>query len=410
MTSHIETAHVAGCVGSRPRPSLRDRRRTLCVAVVDEELPYPANSGKRIRTLNLLLPLAKRHQITYLAHQSPDADETAQAATFLQDQGIKPVLLDRRVPGKSGAAFFARLLVNLLSPLPYSVQVHNSTRLRLAIRRHAAAEPVDLWHCEWTPYAQSLCSAVRTPWIVMAHNVESLIWERYWQTETNPWRRWYIRRQWHKFERFERRVFALADQVIAVSQQDAALARDRFGAERVAVVDNGVDTAYFCPDGSARERRSVLFLGSLDWRPNQDAVQVLLDRIFPAVLQHEPLARLVVAGRKPPPWLVEKVRACPNAVLDADLPDVRPLLRRCGLMAVPLRVGGGSRLKILEALATECPVVSTRIGAEGLALVRDKHYIQVESAEQMVSDLVASIRNPQPVSYTHLTLPTIYSV
>ena len=365
----------------------------LRVVVVDEELPYPANSGKRIRTLNLLTRLAGRHQITYLAYRGEQA-ETELAESFLQSQGIGTVLVDRRLPGKSGVGFYGRLLWNLCSPLPYSVQVHTSAALRRAIRRHAASHAVDLWHCEWTPYAESLRGTVAEPCVVTAQNVESLIWERYCQTEPNRFKRWYIERQWRKYERFERRTFGEVASTITVSDEDAALARGRFGARRVAIVENGVDVDYFQPDGSPRDPRSVLFLGSLDWRPNLDAVQILLEQVFPEVLQSAPGARLLIVGRKPPRWLVDRVRDCPQIELHADVADVRPYLRRCGMMAVPLRIGGGSRLKILEALATQTPVVSTRVGAEGLALVPDAHFVQTEGVERMADALLRCMADP----------------
>ena len=319
------------------------------VVIVDEELPYPPNSGKRIRTLNLILPLTRRHRITYLCYPDANADKTCCAAEFFRQEGIETVLVDRPLPGKAGPAFYGRLAWNLLSPLPYSVQVHNSWALRRAIRGYAAAHHVDLWHCEWTPYGETLHSLAIGPWIVMAHNVESLIWRRYAENEPNLLKRWYITRQWHKFEHFERRMFSAAGRMIAVSEADARLMCERFGQARVDVVDNGVDAAYFQPNGAARDLRRLLFLGSLDWRPNLDAVALLLDRIFPGVLAAEPSARLVIVGRKPPPWLVERVRACRGVELHADVPDVRPFLARCGLMVVPLRIGGGSRLKILRA-------------------------------------------------------------
>jgi glycosyltransferase involved in cell wall biosynthesis len=367
------------------------------VVIVDEELPYPPNSGKRIRTLNLILPLARRHRITYLCYPSADADETRRAAEFFRSEGIETVQVDRPLPGKAGPAFYGRLAWNLLSPLPYSVQVHNSQAIRRAIRGYAATHQVDLWHCEWTPYGETLQSLAIGPWIVIAHNVESLIWQRYAENEPNTLKRWYIKRQWHKFERFERRMFSAAGRTIAVSEADAKLMRQRFGAARVDVVDNGVDTAYFQPNGDTRDHRQLLFLGSLDWRPNLDAVSLLLDQVFPQVLAHEPLARLAIVGRKPPLWLVERVRASQGVELHADVPDVRPFLADCGLMVVPLRIGGGSRLKILESLAAECPVVSTRIGAEGLCLTPGEHFVEVESADDMAAALVEYIRNPRPI-------------
>ena len=368
------------------------------VVIVDEELPYPANSGKRIRTLNLTLQLAKRHKITYVCHRNADSAEAKQAEEFFNDHGITTILVERAVPSKSGPAFYARLLGNLFSPLPYSVQVHTSRELTQAIQRHAETNAVDLWHCEWTPYGQSLCGVVDAPWVVMAHNVESLIWQRYHETESNPIKRWYIKHQWHKFERFEQEMFAKATQTITVSEADAVLARKRFGSSRLRVVDNGVDIEYFHPGTSERDSKRILFLGSLDWRPNLDGVQVLLDDIFPKVLDRHPSARLDIVGRKPPKWLVERAKLSANVELHADVPDIRPYLWECGVLAVPLRIGGGSRLKILEALSARCPVVSTKIGAEGLHLVPEKHYVETDGTEDMAEALLRCIDDPQAIS------------
>src|SRR5262249_51901378 len=152
--------------------------------------------------------------------------------------------------------------------------------------------PVDVWHCEWTPYAEALRGIARGRRVVIAHNVESVIWQRYYETETSPLRRWYIGRQWRKFRRFERRVLGEGEHTVAVSDVDARRFHQDFGIERVEVVENGVDTAYFRPQAVRREPGRLLFLGSLDWRPNLDGVQRLLERIFPAVRRAEPSARL----------------------------------------------------------------------------------------------------------------------
>src|SRR5207248_7650671 len=115
---------------------------------------------------------------------------------------------------------------------------------------------------------------------------------------------------------------------------------------------------------------------SLEWRPNLDAVRLLLDRTLPAVRAAEPDVRLSIVGRRPPAWLVQRARTEPGVELHADVPDVRPHLARAAVLAVPLRIGGGSRLKILEALGCGVPVVSTRVGAEGLDL-RDGEHLTV---------------------------------
>jgi glycosyltransferase involved in cell wall biosynthesis len=368
----------------------------LHVAVLDEEIPYPPTSGKRIRSLNLILRLARRHHVAYLCHRNADEAEARQAAEFFDRQGIETVVVGRKVPRKSGPAFYARLAANLLSPLPYSVASHTSRALREAARAYAASHPLDLWQVEWTPYAEVLRGLDVGPRVLVAHNIESQIWHRYHQTEPNRLRRWYIARQWHKFESFEQRAFAEAARVVTVSEPDAELARSRFGARDVAVVDNGVDTSYFCPSGDDFEPDRLLFMGSLDWRPNLDAVGFLLDQVLPAIRALAPSARLWVVGRNPPEWLVCRVAAVPGAELAANVPDVRPFLRRCGVLVVPLRIGGGSRLKILEALAAGVPVVSTTVGSEGLELEPGRHLAVADTAEALARQVADCIRAPGP--------------
>jgi glycosyltransferase involved in cell wall biosynthesis len=369
--------------------------RPLHVAVVDEELPYPLTSGKRIRTMGLLQRLARRHRLTYLCHRNADAAEARRAEAHFARLGIATVVVDRPVPPKKGPLFYLRLAANLFSPLPYSVAAHTSRALRAAVAEHARRQPVDLWHCEWTPYAHTLDGLVGGPRVVVAHNVESVIWRRYAETETNPLKRWYIRGQQRKFERFERGALAGATRTVAVSDLDAARFRDDFGAARLGVVENGVDTAYFRPRGEQRDPARLLFLGSLDWRPNLDGVRLLLERVFPAVRAARPDAVLALVGRRPPEELRRRAAAEPGVELYADAPDVRPHLARCGLMVVPLRIGGGSRLKILEALASGTPVVSTRVGAEGLNLEPGRRLTVVEEIDDLAAALLADIRDPE---------------
>lgn len=365
------------------------------VVIVDGDVSYPATSGKRLRTLHLMLHLARRHHITYIARCHNGPSEAQQARTFLGDHGIHPVIVEDPIARKAGPAFYGRLLLNLLSPLPYSVASHASARMRDLVRTHAQHNTVDLWQFEWTPYVAALGDHPGARRLLIAHNVDSLIWQRYHEMEQHPLRRWYVRGQWRKFERFERRVFHEVDRVIAVSPEDALLMRQRFGISRVDVVDNGVDRSYFERVQRHPRAGSILFLGSLEWRPNLDGVRLMLDRVLPAVRAQEPGARLVLVGRNPPAWLSERVRGLPDVELHANVADVRPFLADCSVMAVPLRIGGGSRLKILEALACATPVVSTRVGAEGLCLRPGHDLTVVDSVDEMAVALVDCLRSPE---------------
>ncbi len=341
-----------------------------------------------------MLRLAERHRLTYIGRGKAHSPEARQAATFFQDHGIDTVLIDHPLPRKAGLSFYGRLAANLLSPLPYAVAVHESRLMRQAVRTHAAGRRVDLWQFEWTPYV-TMTRGLAGARVLTAHNVDSLVWQRYYETEPHALKRWYIKQQWRKFESYERRLFAEVTRVVAVSAEDAARVRDQLGVAHVEVVDNGVDQAYFAQVSGDRDPQRLLFLGSLDWRANLDALGIMLDRIFPQVLTQVPAARLCVVGRNPPAALVRRLNALDGVELHADVADVRPYLGACGVMVVPLRMGGGSRLKILEALAAGLPVVSTRIGAEGLHLRPGRDLVVVDGVEAMAAALVEAIRRPK---------------
>lgn len=365
------------------------------IAIINEGLGYPPNAGNRIRTLNLMLPLARRHELTYICRGVADLAERDAALRFYADHGIRAIITPDHAPEKGGIGFYARLAGNLFSPLPYSIATHDSPLVRRAVSDLAASEPIDVWQVETLSYANALRGrAART--VIMAHNVESLIWQRLHQTERNRLKRIYIGHQWRKYERFEATALAGATRVVAVSAEDAQLFRTRFGVREVDVVDNGVDLTFF--ESVAQNRQPdparILFLGSLDWRPNLDSLDLLVNDILPEVRKAIPEATLDIVGRNPSASLSRLASTADGVSLHANVPDVRPFLQRAGVMAVPLRIGGGSRLKILEAAAAGVPVVSTRIGSEGLAFENGRDLIAVEDAGDMADALVDAIRAP----------------
>lgn len=366
------------------------------VVIVDGDVSYPATSGKRLRTLNLMLQVAQRHRITYVGRCAADSEESRTAPVFLREHNIEPVLVHDPVPAKSGLPFYGRLFANLFSAWPYSVTSHQSEPMRRAVAEIAAKERVDVWQLEWTGYLPMIDAAIPGPRVVIAHNVDTLIWQRYYENEKSFPRRAFLKTQWTKFRRFEEDAFRQATRVVAVSAEDAKLIREQFGQPNVDVVDNGIDRAFFENVRGQRAPARILFLGALDWRPNLDALDLLLDKIFPKVHAQEPGATLVIVGRHPPAALIERAKQSPGVELHANVADVRPFLGTSGIMAVPLRIGGGSRLKILEALACGLPVVSTRVGAEGLLIQPGVDYVQAEE-DAMANALVQAIRNPAAV-------------
>ena len=369
--------------------------KPLRVAIVDEEFPFPMNSGKRIRTLNLVQRLAKSHKVVYIAHQNADDAELVEALKYMNEMDIETIQIPRKIQPKAGLPFYGKLGANLLSSLPYSVSSHTSHAMRKEIERLDASGEIDLWHCEWTPYAELFRDLTSQPLVIAAHNIESLIWQRYTESETNPIKRWYIQKQWKKFEVFERWAFSRATRTIVVSQPDGTLAREQFGATNIDVVENGVDVQKYKTFQQERNPKEMIFLGSLDWRPNLDGLTLFLKEVMPELSRQEPEILFSIVGRKPPEWLIQRAKSDPHIQLYADVPDVVPYLSRAGFMVVPLRIGGGSRLKIIEAAANGLPVVSTRIGAEGLEFKPTKDYFASESIEALTTSILEVLTNPK---------------
>lgn len=367
-------------------------RRSLRVLVLDEALPFPPDSGKRLRTWNLLRHLAPRHELTLLAHGESEPAREADARRALEAAGLR-VRTVPALPGRRGLSLYAALLRNCASRWPYSVAKHHTPGYAMAVREEFRTHAYDLVQVEWTPYASHLRlrhAAAPPPALIASHNIEAQIWERRAQLARGT-ARWYFRGQAAKMRRFEAAAFARAQYVTGVSQLDAAAA-GRLGAPRVSVVSNGVDLEYFQPRPQL-ESQTIAFVGALDWFPNQDAVEFFAEQVLPLVRAVAPSVRFRVVGRRPPAaW---SARVWSGVELVGEVADVRPEMEQAAVMVAPLRVGGGSRIKILEALAMEKPVVATTIGAEGLDLVSGEHLLLADSPQALAASLLDLLRNPR---------------
>lgn len=363
--------------------------RRLKVLALDEEIPFPLNSGKRIRTWNLMRHLAKRHDITFVCY----AERTDPRIAEMERLGIRVVTVPELAPAGS-LQFNAGAFGNLFSSWPYSVARHHTARFRNAVHRLVTAESFDLVHCEWTPYASFLPATKNLPAILMAHNMETTVWRRRAEHASHPAERLYMRLQAAKMERFEKRSFRCAQRVAAVTAEEERTAK-LWGARATSLVSNGVDTEALQPAMEAPEKNSMLFLGSLDWQPNRDALQFLLREILPSIRAATPTATLHVVGRQPAKKLQEQVAETPGVNWVGEVPDIRPWFARAAVVLVPLRIGGGSRIKILESLAMGKAVVTTSIGAEGLEVTSGKDCLIADGPEAFAQGVVEILRSPE---------------
>jgi glycosyltransferase involved in cell wall biosynthesis len=365
------------------------RQRRLRVFVLDEGLPYPLDSGKRIRTWHLLSRLAARHDLTLFCFDEGDPA----ALRFVEEQGIR-VFLAPAIGKTNRISLYAQLFANLFSPYPFSVSKHYSGKFHEQILSRINSESPDLIHVEWTPYARYLSGISTGKTVIAAHNIESQIWIRRARHGRTSLERAFFTLQAVKMRAFERRRLARANGVTAVSREDLKWL-EKEGISQSSLVENGVDTEYFQPTIASEVEGEILFLASLDWYPNQDALRFFLDEIMPRVRTKLSNVELRVVGRRPPTELASQIRSLPGASLHPDVADVRPFLARSSAFVVPLRIGGGSRIKILEALAAGKAIVSTRIGAEGLELRSGEHILLADRPDEFADHIIEVLTQPQ---------------
>jgi sugar transferase (PEP-CTERM/EpsH1 system associated) len=329
------------------------------------ELLHPVDKGGKIRTYHLLKQLKADHQITYLTLDDGSAPGGAEddAVEYCHDL-IRIPHLTRE---KFSTGFYAELAVNMASPLPYAIRKYKSEQMTKAIEQATSKDHFDVVICDFLAPAVNLPRDLKTPVVLFQHNVEASIWQRHYEIQKNAVKKRYLYWQWRKMQKFERDACRRVDCVIAVSEADAQMMQRDYGVAKVYDIPTGVDVEFFRPTSEIATRsNSLVFTGSMDWLPNEDAMQYFINDVMPLVRQAVPDLRLTIVGRSPYPSLVELAQRDPNIAVTGRVDDVRPYIEEATAFIVPIRIGGGTRLKIYEAMAMEKPVISTTVGAEGL--------------------------------------------
>ncbi len=362
--------------------------RMMKILVIDEEFPVPLNSGKRIRTFNLYRELSKSNEVSYLAY----GDARTDAGRVLRENNIKPFSVPKPDRTQAGIRFYVRLFLNLFSRYPYIVTSHYTKAFKRAFSRLIEENQYDIIICEWTPYAMFIKDLSFPKKVIVTHNVESRIWRRYRDTESNPVKKIYIAIQYKKILAFEKKCFKWADGVTAVSKDEASVIREFDFGGQLEVIENGVDIDYFRPLDTAIDPDMLVTTGSMDWRPNQDAAVFFATEIFPIIKQINSQVRATFIGRNPP-GKIRGLEKIDGITIVGTVDDVRPYIAEAALFIVPLRVGGGTRLKILEALAMKKAVVSTTVGAEGLMVTDNRNIILADDKKQFADAVIRCLED-----------------
>jgi polysaccharide biosynthesis protein PslH len=357
-------------------------------------LLLPLDKGGKLRTWHVMRHIARRHDITYLCFEDPSATQAERDG--MREVCRELVTVPRADAEKGTLRFYADAARYVINRVPYAVAKYRSDAYRTRIEQLLRERRFDAVVCDFLPPAINLPGALPCPGVMFTHNVEAEIWRRHAENASNPASRYLFGQQWRRMLRFEADTLARFSLVLAVSDADRRTFERLYPGSLQApvhVVETGVDTAYFAPSDEPPSRAHLVFTGSMDWLPNEDAMTYFCREILPRIREAEPDATLAIVGRSPTPVVQRLSEQYTGVEVTGRVEDVRPHVRRGAVYVVPLRIGGGTRLKIFEAMAMGRVVVSTTIGAEGLPVTAGLDIAIADAPNQFARAVVRLIRD-----------------
>src|ERR1700730_2612656 len=379
MVAGLTSDEPVGAGGVQARAEANARARSILL--VAPSWPHPPTWGFATRVYNLAKQLSARHRVTLLAYGA--GDETAAttgAGPIFESVQFVPHPAARRSKRRAQAT-------SLLSSRSYHVGGLRSASMDAAFERLLSERSFDLVQVESSQMAITR-SASGIPVVLDEHNIEYLLLRRLAEVDTSPDRKAFGYIEAAKVRWEEVKAWRQCDGAVFTSEADLDVMRAPFPEKPACVVPNGVDAQYFSPSDDEPEPSTVVFTGSINYRPNTDAVAYFIKEVMPQLLRLKPSARFVVVGQGAPDSLLRMADA--NVEFTGAVPDVRPYVARAAVVIAPLRVGSGTRLKILEALTIGKPVVTTTIGCEGLSVVDGEHLV-VADDPQPLAEAVARL-------------------
>ena len=349
----------------------------------------PVDTGGRIRSFNILRHLAARNETAFLSYYAGPKDERYERELL--------ELFPRAITFPAGASdgTMARLFdyaLHLTNAAPYAVSKFAAASVQRALRETVASFRPDVAVCDFLSASLNFPDPLPVASVLFQHNVEHALWDRQARHEANPLKKLAFSMEAAKMRRYERSTVARFHHVVAVSENDRALMAEMTDPSRLTVVPTGVDVAAYKSKADSGRGHSVMFLGSMDWPANIDGVEFFCEEIWPRIVAAIPAAKFQVVGRNPPRRITRL--ASDSVEIVGGVKSVIPHLRESPVFVVPLRIGGGTRLKIYEAMAAERAIVSTTVGAEGLDYREGTDLLIADDAPTFADSIIALLRDP----------------
>lgn len=362
------------------------------ILYVATKYPLPVNNGAKIRTWTILQSLAALgHEVTLIALAAPGEFEATeqQLRTVCSDYEILPLRYTRASQG----ADYWRRAASLFAAEPFVAWQFRSANTRAVIENRLNSGAYDLVFCDIV-YAGLNIPPTSLPMLVNSQNLEFVYIQRYVEQEKNPLKRLYAALEMRKMRRLEAQTFRRGVVTTACSEVDAEILRDLCPGLPVYVVPNVVDADEYSLTGE-EEPDMILYQAAMDWFPNCDGLEFFVRQMLPRIQAALPHVRVVVAGRNPSPEFRGRFADVPAVTFTGTLPDLRPLMAKAAVSVIPLRIGSGTRLKILEGGAMGKAMVSTTIGAEGLDFQSGRDIFIADDPEEFADRVIELLSNPQ---------------
>jgi len=335
---------------------------------------HPTNRGGQIRTLGTLRELNQHHEVHFAALNPP---ENTEGPARSKEYCSRHVAIPHLPPKRGTLAIVPQLLASLFNPVPLAVARYASADLRRAVETLIRDQNYDVIVCDFLAAAPNMPDMRRS--VLFQHNVETTICERHVAQARSWLKRGFYAMQASKMRAYEARICQAAQFVIAVSSTDADRIKSMFQVDRVLSVPTGVDVDFYRRNLETPITADLIFSGSMDWLANVDAMEYFLREVFPLIRQKRPETTITIAGRSPAASLVKAAEEAGNVTVTGTVPDIRPYLWSARVSIIPLRIGGGTRLKVYECMAAGLPIVSTTIGAEGLDYMPGKDLLLADT-------------------------------
>ena len=350
----------------------------------------PVDSGGKVRSYNILKHLARVHEVRLLSYYGGQHDPA-------YEEDIKKEFPDGQtvftsVPDGTTFEQSVQYLRRLFYAAPFAVSKFTHPKVKRAVAKWFAEERIDVAVCDFLSASQNFPRRLSTPAVLFEHNVETELWQRMTSTEPNLLRRIAYQIEAAKMDRLERYALGHFHHVIAVSEHDRKQLLQMNSSSAISVVPTGVDTAKcaVAPPAPSTPAK-IIFTGSMDWEPNIDAVSYFCEEIFPRVRSGFPDAIFQIVGRNPHPKV--KRLASESVQVTGTVFSVSEYLRDATVAVVPLRIGGGTRLKIFEAMAMGKAMVSTSIGAEGLDVLNERDIFLADTPPAFADAILLLLRD-----------------